>query len=152
MGNDTLFPDGGENGEHEVPPPSTGHRMSDASAASMMGKAASLRAKVYAWIEANGEHGATMDEIEAAFGNQRGWHSTISPRVWELAGKHHKANLPTLIVETDRCRLTRRGRKAAVYVAMQWAGPDSLGAPLSNDPGPHPANPPGSAIVEARGS
>jgi hypothetical protein len=97
-----------------APPPSNGTLTSAAAAESMRGgKSDSLRERVYDWIAARGSDGATMDECEAAF---NGWHSTISPRFWELAGnKGHERR----IVPTDRKRPTRRGRLAVVYVAAR---------------------------------
>ena len=116
-GDKTLF--GGDDND-ECPPPSTGHPMSDASAASVSGHTARLRTAVLAFVDSRGTYGATMDECEAHFGSQRGWHSTISPRFWELSGKNRKARIKQELFETGRRRVTRRGRMASVYVTERW--------------------------------
>lgn len=98
------------------PLPSNGTATSNAAAASMRRKAPTLRARVFDWIDARGEHGATMDECEAALGAPG---SSVRPRFYELAGKDK--NHDATIFETARTRPTRSGHAAVVYVSRRWS-------------------------------
>ena len=64
-----------------------------------------LRREVFDLIDQRGEHGATCDEIEVMLDLT---HQCASPRCTELREKG-------LIVDSGRRRITRSGRRAAVY-------------------------------------
>lgn len=81
-------------------------------------KAAILRARCLAVIEAAGAEGATCDEVEAATGLL---HQSASARVRELV------QLGAIGPNGDR-RQTRSGRSAQVYVTAQYLKP----APVPN--------------------
>jgi hypothetical protein len=68
-----------------------------------------IRQRIYNYIIERGVNGATADEIEAAL-NIPG--STVRPRLRELEFDLWRIYL------TAATRLTRRGRKACVYVAL----------------------------------
>ena len=76
--------------------------------ASVIPAGPTIRQRIYTYIEDQGTLGATADQIEAALGIQG---STVRPRLREL-----EFNLQ-LIFLTGYTRLTRRGRKACIYVA-----------------------------------
>jgi hypothetical protein len=67
-------------------------------------------AKVHAFIESQGAHGATCDEVEVALSMT---HQTASARVNGLKASG-------AIVETKRTRLTRSKRKASVHTLPQF--------------------------------
>lgn len=66
-----------------------------------------LRAKVLAFIEEQGLHGATADEVEIGTGLKG---STVRPRLIEL-------QIVRRIVRLADTRVTRSGRQARVYIA-----------------------------------
>jgi len=69
-----------------------------------------IQQHVYNYILAQGLNGATADEIEVAL-NIPG--STIRPRLRELEFDQQK------IILTGATRLTRRGRKACIYIVWE---------------------------------
>jgi len=69
-----------------------------------------IQQRVYDYILAQGLNGATADEIEVAL-NISG--STIRPRLRELEFDQQK------IILTAATRLTRRGRKACIYIVWE---------------------------------
>lgn len=71
------------------------------------------RLQVATYIKDRGWTGATRDEIGQVLGMA---HQSVCPRVWELLGSAGRYR--PLVRETDRRRITRRGRWAAVIV---WA-------------------------------
>lgn len=85
---------------------------SKAAADAIENIAGNLREECFNFIRSRGKTGATADEVEAAL-NLR--HQTCSARVNELATSTKQ------IVKTDSTRLTRSRRKAAVYVASEFA-------------------------------
>lgn len=68
-----------------------------------------LRAKVLAFIEGQGLHGATADEVEIGTGLKG---STVRPRLIEL-------ELVKRIQRLEDTRETRSGRAARVYIARE---------------------------------
>jgi hypothetical protein len=89
-----------------TPPSAAGSDTSLAAARSMRRPSQRYRELVLGYIEARGERGATADEVQAAL---RLSHQNGSARVSELA-KHG------FIVDSGMRRVTRSGRRAAVYV------------------------------------
>lgn len=81
---------------------------SAAALASVTPAIPSIQRRVYEFIFNQGQNGATADEIEAALGIPG---NTIRPRLRELEFDEQK------IILTEVTRLTRRGRKACVYIA-----------------------------------
>jgi hypothetical protein len=70
-----------------------------------------LREKVYAFIDKQGPHGATDQEVEAGTGIPG---NTVRPRRGELAKRGR-------VVKTDRKRPTASGSGAGVWVAARFA-------------------------------
>lgn len=102
---DTLFDLGGQDEQ----PPRSNETTSREAAASMRESATVLRERVYQAILRSGTTGRTDEELQDALclsGN------TERPRRWELA----KAGR---IVECGETRVTRSGRRAAVWV-VTW--------------------------------
>lgn len=89
-------------------PPSVPVDTSQDAAKRIKPSAASLRAKVLAYIVERGALGATEQEVEIALGLTG---NTCRPRCWELA----RAGL---IVKNGAKRLTKAGRWARVYVGV----------------------------------
>jgi len=77
-----------------------------AAARSMKDVTGELRRAVARFIVERGRYGATDDEVEVDLGMR---HQTASARRWELAQKD-------FIKKSGEKRLTRSGRKAAVWV------------------------------------
>ncbi len=92
-------------------PPSNKTDTSQAAARDMRGKAGSLRRRVYEFIEAAGEHGATDDEIQVALDLTS---NTQVPRRNELMNYD-------LIKATEIRRKTRGKGTAIVYVVKKGA-------------------------------
>lgn len=107
------------------PPFASGSDTSRDAADSVWMNTATLRERILAWIEAQGERGATTDEAEVHF---RLPHQTVSARFWELAGRNmrRQAELPARILETSERRQTRSGRAAAVYVTLAAGVPQPI--------------------------
>jgi hypothetical protein len=80
--------------------------------ASVQPYAPTIRQRIYDYIFARGAQGATADEIEAALGIPG---STVRPRILELERDTSQVQW------TLQTRLTRRGRKAVVWVASDFA-------------------------------
>ena len=74
-------------------------------------KQAAMEAQVLADVIAQGNHGATADEIAQRFGRSV---LSVRPRVSELAKRGQ-------LVATDRTRQTPLGSPATVYVAARFA-------------------------------
>jgi hypothetical protein len=83
-----------------------GSDTSETAAESMVGKVDTLRAQYLSYILAQGETGATCDEVES-WSDDR--HQTVSARIKELAdaGK---------VKDSGRRRKTRSGREATVWI------------------------------------
>jgi hypothetical protein len=95
------------------------------AACSMAGSPAhASRRKVLACIRSKGAFGATDDEIMAETGMDP---NTVRPRRWELAGLDRRSTLPTLIASNGEKRLTRRGRRAMVWVAVEFLSEEMRG-------------------------
>ena len=90
--------------------PVTRESTSQAAARSIRAAAPDMRRRVYEYIEAEENHGATRDEIEVALGMPG---NTVRPRVKELLAEYR-------ITETQYTRRTRSGRNAVVLVAGPW--------------------------------
>lgn len=71
-----------------------------------------LGQRVLDFVQSAGSHGATCDEAMNTLGLT---HQSASPRFTDLQDRG-------LIVRTDRRRMTRSGRPAAIYVLAQFAG------------------------------
>lgn len=84
------------------------------AAESMRSSAASLRAKVLAFIQEREQRGATCDEIQVALDMRP---QTASARCWEL----HKGGI---VIKTNLKRKTRTGRNARAYVAASFYDPE----------------------------
>mgnify|MGYP000930291602 CR=1 FL=1 len=84
---------------------------SDEAARRIAGGAAALRERVFAYIVACGDDGATDAETQAALGMLT---QTQTPRRGELVQLG-------LVVDSGRRRLTPQGRPAAVWVAASCA-------------------------------
>lgn len=74
---------------------------------------ASSRHKVYDYVLACGESGATTDQVAEHFQTTP---NAISGRMTELKALK-------LLTKTDRCRLTRSGCNARVFVAIEKVRP-----------------------------
>ena len=96
-------------------PPSTDDPMSQAAAASKTGSASTDRQRIRKFIDSRGTFGATCDEVEAELGLS---HQNASARIWELAGRNHKAPHLLAIKQAGK-RKTRSGRSAWVWVALE---------------------------------
>ena len=103
---------------------------SRAAADSMVAHARPMREQVFEYIKAQGERGATDDEIEVALGMR---HQSASPRRRDLEKKYEAIYL------TNETRPTRSGRQAGVYRAVE-------GATASKKIG-RPPKPPGDALT-----
>lgn len=92
-------------------PPSVPVDTSRAAAVSMRRAAGPLAQRVYRYIQEQGEHGATNEEIEYALGMSG---NTVRPRVDDLkkAGR---------IVDSGARRRTRSGRQARVVRVAECA-------------------------------
>lgn len=101
---DTLF-----DLEQQAPPPFSNDTTSREAAESIRQDASVLRELVYRDIRQSGARGRTDEEIQDALGLSG---NTERPRRWELA----KADR---IVESGERRLTRSGRRAAVWVVRE---------------------------------
>jgi hypothetical protein len=86
--------------------PSNDVDTSQAAARSLAGVAETLTEKVYAFVEAQGDAGATCDEVEIALGLR---HQTASSRMWDLEGKAR-------LRKTTATREARSGRQVRIYV------------------------------------
>ena len=73
--------------------------------------ARTLRKQIWEWVRAQGDHGATTEEVQLALGLRQ---SSASARRVELT---HAGALR----DTGRRRMTTGGREAAVYVAAEVA-------------------------------
>jgi predicted transcriptional regulator len=80
------------------------------AAESMISHSPGLRHLIAAEFLRAGVRGFTNDELEAKLGIK---HQTLSARVRELV-------LDRTVMETERTRLTRSGRKAVVKVHWEW--------------------------------
>lgn len=89
-------------------PPHSGSETSRAAAESIKPNAGTLRAMVLEFIEAQGERGATDDEIQRALGMEG---NTERPRRQELEKMG-------LIWATDKTRETSSGRQATVWQSI----------------------------------
>ncbi len=87
-----------------MPPYAAGSDTSKEAAESMVPNAGTLRRKVLELI-ASSKDGLTCDEIEVRTGLA---HQTASARVWELHTSRQ-------IIDSGMRRVTRRGRRAAVW-------------------------------------
>lgn len=85
-----------------------GSDTSEAAAESMKPTAAARRQQVFNAIARTSLHGATCDEIERI---EKLSHQTCSARFTELAAK-------SLIFDSGQRRVTRSGRKAAVWLVV----------------------------------
>jgi len=92
-------------------PYATGSDTSQAAAASIVGVANELRAKVFRCILGAGTSGRTCDEVEEVLDMR---HQTASARVNELMKL-------TVIVDSGQRRKTRSGRNASVWIAASLA-------------------------------
>lgn len=92
-------------------PPSVAVDTSRDAAEAIRKPSAAIRAFVLAYIDGQGENGATCDQVEAALTLR---HQTCSPRILELSKLGE-------VVDTGRRRQTRGHRKAVVWVARAWA-------------------------------
>jgi hypothetical protein len=104
-----------ENFDAGFPMPPSHHNApegtSTVAAARIAGRAGSLRAKIYDFLKARGEHGATDQEIQTALQLSS---NTENPRRGELVKKG-------LVVASDRKRKTRSGCPAIVWVLSEHA-------------------------------
>jgi hypothetical protein len=98
---------------HNQPPFVAGSETSEAAASRAKQSAETMRARVLEYITAQGEEGATDDEVEVALGML---HQTASARRRELELSGH-------IQKTDWSRPTRTGSQAAVYCVSEHAPP-----------------------------
>ena len=105
-------------GEQQFLPYSSGMPTSEAAAESMVSVAERQRVAVFASIEKLGENGRICDEIEVLLDLA---HQSCSARIWDLAGKNRKSNRPAKIADSGRERLTRNGRRAVVWVTLEFA-------------------------------
>ncbi len=96
-----------------TPPHALGSETSREAAEAVKPRAALLRARCLAVVEAAGLEGATCDEVEAATGLL---HQSASARVRELV------QLGAIVPNGAR-RQTRSGRSAQVYVTAVYAKP-----------------------------
>lgn len=90
-------------------PPHSGTATSIAAARSIRPVAATLRERVFAFVDKQGMHGATAEEIERALkmsGN------TVRPRILELRAAKR-------MFDRGNTRETQSGRQATVWVAKQ---------------------------------
>lgn len=101
---------------NDRPPFVAGSATSEAAADRV--SAATMRVRVLEYIGAQGEDGATDDEVEVALGML---HQTASARRREL-------ELMGEVVKTDRERPTRTGTAAAVYCVAEDAPPKRQGS------------------------
>lgn len=99
--------------DDDLPPFVSGSSTSLAAAVSMRGSARTYREKVLDFIRGKGAYGATSDEVQVALGLT---HQNGSARVSELVNRYQR------IVDSGRKRPTRSGRKAVVYVSINYAG------------------------------
>lgn len=93
-------------------PTTPGHVATDtsiAAAGEIAGDAASLRERVWRYIDSPGHWGRTCDEVEYALAMR---HQTASARIRELV-------LAGRLIDSGERRLTRSGRRAAVYVVAK---------------------------------
>jgi hypothetical protein len=91
---------------HRPPPHVRNSPTSKAAAESMAKPAHAIRTKIIVWFKDVGTVGMTCDELEVAMDLR---HQTASARIVELVASGH-------LVKTERTRLTRSARSAAVYV------------------------------------
>ena len=96
--------------EFSSPPCQAHSATSRAAAEEIADRTATLRAKVLAHVRACGEAGATDEEMQAALPMPA---NTQRPRRREL-------QLAGLIKDSGRMRRTASGRRAVVWVAMEW--------------------------------
>lgn len=89
------------------PPYARGSDTSEAAASSVTELTGKWRTMVYELIAKRKDYGATCDECEVELARR---HQNISARIWEL---RHQG----FIVDSERRRLTRSGRRAVVWVA-----------------------------------
>ncbi len=80
-----------------------------------MHQALKQRQIVFEYIKAQGQRGATADEIQAGTGMSS---NSLTARLWELSGRNRKAPELKQVEMTDTKRKTRSGRQARVYVAL----------------------------------
>jgi len=97
-----------------LPPHEKTSSTSREAAISMLPHAKAIRMKIYRMIDASGDNGLTVDEIEIA-GSYI--HQTASARVTELLQEG-------LIANSQRQRNTRQGRKASVWVTSGKEPPE----------------------------
>lgn len=93
----------------DPPPPAQRHSYTSRGAADhIAGKAGTLRARLYDWLAARGEQGATDEEAALALGMGG---STARPRRIELQRRG-------LVRDSGRTRPTQAGLQAVVWVVV----------------------------------
>ena len=102
----------------EAAPPANYTDTSQAAADSVAPKAPNQRRRIYEFIDAKGDDGATNEEIAAALDMPQ---SGTSARVNELQGHHKTKSLPVLVRDSGRTRLTRYGKAAIVWISLPFA-------------------------------